>query len=288
MKSVFEYTDFRLYLGDYLAYRKSQDSSWTHRWVCASLGLRTSNFMLLVIQGKRNITPDFSSRVSTLFGHTPAEAEYFTGMVLFGQASTSLEKDFYWKSLLSLRTQQSTETIADSQYEYYSHWYNPALYDLVALPGMRQDPRSLSKALKPRVPAVQVRHSLELLERLGFLRREGDRLVKGAPVVATAPEVQSVAIYNYHRELIDIAKQSLEQDPGTVRNFTTVTMELNAQEYQIVVDMLTQFRKQALGVCGSTGPSDRIYQMNLQLFPVSQPVQSQSENPAEDSSEEEA
>lgn len=276
MKSIFEYTDYRQYLRDLLAEKKSQDSTWTHRMVCASLGLRTSNFMLLVIQGKRNISSDIASRVSALFQHSAHEAEFFASLVLFNQAGSTLEKDYYWKNMLTARTRQSTNPLSASQYEYYSHWYNPVIRELVSLPGMEWDTRSLSKALKPRVPAVQVRHSLELLESLGIIRKEGDSWVKSASSVATPPEVQSVAIFNYHRELIDLARESLENDPGTLRNFTTLTLEMNAQEYQLIVDMLTTFRRQALGVCTSTGPADRVYQLNLQLFPVSQTVETVS------------
>jgi len=102
MTCIFEHTDYRQYLRDFLAEKKAQDASWTHRMVCTSLGLRTSNFMLLVIQGKRNISPEFATRISTFFEHSDNEREYFASMVLFGQAASALEKDFYWKSMLAI------------------------------------------------------------------------------------------------------------------------------------------------------------------------------------------
>jgi len=200
--------------------------------------------------------------------------------VLFNQASSNLEKENYWKQLLTCKSQQSTTNLDESQYEYYSHWYNPVIRELIVMPGCLWDTRTLSKALYPKVPAVQVRHSIELLERLGMIRREGDVWVKASPFVATPPEVHSVAVFNYHRELIDLARSALENISGKERNFSSVTMEMNEQEYQLVVEMLTQFRRNALGVCGSTGPSDRVYQMNLQLFPVSANVGSIPEDEA--------
>lgn len=268
MASVFDYSNHRNYLRDALAERKSADSSFTHRYLCSQLGLRTSNFMLLVIQGKRDLSSELAERVATFFGLLDIEAEYFLWMALFTQSSTILEKENFWKQMLACRSRSQTARIQESQYEYYSRWFNPVLRELVAIPGIHWDARTLSAALKPRVPAVQVRRSLELLEQLGMIRREGNAWVKSSPFVATAPEVQSVAVFQYHRELIELAKESLERDSGHERNFTSLTLEMNAQEYQLVVDMLTRFRRDALGICGSTGPVDRVYQLNLQLFPV--------------------
>lgn len=274
MTTVFDYSNHREFLKDALAARKASDASFTHRYLCAQLGLRTSNFILLVIQGKRDLSSELAQRVALFFGLQDLEAEYFLWMVLFSQSNTTLEKENFWKQMLSCRSRSQTARIQESQYEYYSRWFNPVLRELVAIPGIKWDARTLSATLKPKVPAVQVRHSLELLERLGMIRREGDSWVKSAPFVATAPEVQSVAVLQYHREIIQLAKESLERDPGHERNFTALTLEMNAQEYQLVVDMLTRFRKDALGVCGSTGPVDRVYQLNLQLFPVTNTLES--------------
>jgi uncharacterized protein (TIGR02147 family) len=274
MTTIFEFTDYRAYLQQTVTERKACDSSFTHRYICAQLGLRTSNFILLVAQGKRNLTSELAQKLATFLDLRDAEGEYFLWMVLFGQASTVLEKEHFWQQMLTCRSRNQTTRIQESQYEYYSHWFNPVLRELVAIPNVKWDTRLLSRALKPKVPAVQVRHSLELLERLGFISRAGDCWVKSAPFVATAPEVHSVAVFNYHRELIGLAKDSLENDSGQIRNFSTVTLEMNAKEYKMVVDMLSQFRRETLGVCGSTGKSDRVYQLNLQLFPVSNPVES--------------
>ena len=252
--------------------KKSADPAFTHRYVCSQLGLKTSNFILLVSQGKRNLTSEMTQKLSDLLGLEGLQAEYFLWLVLFGQSATILEKDEYWRHLLTCKSRSKTSPLAASQYEYYSHWYNPVLRELVAIPGMKWDTRSLSKALKPRVPAVQVRHSLDLLEQLGLIRRNGEYWEKSNAVVATPAEVHSIAVFNYHRELIGLAKDSLETDPSTQRNFSSVTLEMNAQEYQIVVDMLTQFRRDALGVCGSKGITDRVYQLNLQLFPMTRPL----------------
>jgi uncharacterized protein (TIGR02147 family) len=270
MISVFDYTDFRAFIQAAISDRKSTDSVFTHRYICAQLGLRTSNFILLVGQGKRNLTAELAQKLANLLGLKESEIEYFLWMTLFGQASTVLEKENFWQHMLSCRSRSKTARIQESQYEYYKHWYNPVIRELVAIPNIKWDARQISKALKPKVPVVQVRNSLELLEKLGFIQRDGESWVKSSPFVATAPEVQSVAVFNYHRELISLAKESLERDSGHIRNFTSVTLEMNAEEYKMVVDLLTKFRRETLGICGSTGVSDRVYQLNLQLFPVSQ------------------
>ncbi|HSQ42318.1 MAG TPA: TIGR02147 family protein [Fibrobacteraceae bacterium] len=272
MTEIFEYTDYKEFLRDALIDRKSKDPRFTHRSACAHLGLHTSNYLLLLSQGKRNLNDDMARRIADYFRLPALETEYFMWMQRFGQANVAPDKEFYWHQMLSCRVKSQTCDIQDSQYEYYSRWFNPVIRELVSIPGIKWDSRSLSKVLKPKVPAVQVRHSLALLERLGFISKQGNGWTKSAPSVATPPAVRSASVYRYHQDLITLASSALAKEPGTTRNFSSVTLDLNAEEYKTLVLMLSKFRQDALGVCGSRGDSDRVYQLNLQLFPVSRTV----------------
>lgn len=274
MNSVFDYTDFRLFMQDTLVAKKKENASFTHRFVCSSLGLKTSNFILLVIQAKRNLNSELAERFADLIGLNSQEREYFQWCVLLGQATTALEKHHYWHQMELIRTGATTRHLQTNQYDYYRQWYHPVIRELVVMGDRQWDAKSLAKYLRPKVSVVQVRHSLQLLESLNLIRKVDGSWEKVDTDVGTPAEVRSVAVFDYQRALMDIAKDSLENDPGDIRNFSTVTLEMNENEYGLVLEMLTQFRRSALAVSGSSGPSDRVYQMNLQLFPVSKVVSS--------------
>lgn len=260
-------------MGESMAARKAAEPGFSHRSLGRLLGLKTSNFILLVIQGKRNLSSELAEKFAQVMGLDAREQEYFLWCVLFGQATTAREKDHYWRQMDLVRTGAKTRQLASAQFEYYSQWYHPAVRELVVMGPRDWDAKALAHILRPKVTVVQVRQSLRLLQSLGMIRLDENGLWEKCEVhVGTAPEVHSVAVFNYQLDLIDIARASLENDPGRIRNFTTCTVEMNEQEYAMVVDMLTRFRRSVLSVSGSAGPSDRVYQLNLQLFPLSRVV----------------
>lgn len=276
MPDIYSSVDFRVWLREAVLARKAQDSNFTHRYICSQLGLATSNFLLLVMQGKRNLDTRFAEPLGILLGLDAGGVQYFHFLILFTQARTAVEKDLYWKELRLLRQKGKVERIQESQYEYYSKWYLPVLREVATMPGRSWDNRSLGQFLCPPVPAVQVRHGLELLESLGMIRREGEQWVKTSSLVATDPQVQSVAVFQYHQEHCELAQQALRTMNGKERNFSAVTMELSAEEYEQVVAALVDFRRRLLTISGTMGNPERIYHLNLQLFPVTQSLSSQA------------
>src|SRR5271157_5111968 len=122
--NVFQYTDYRAYLRAYFDERKKNDPKFSHRYLCRRLGLAAPNAIMLVMQGKRNITRSLAFRISEEFKHNPKESDYFECMVGFAQAKTTNEKDRCFTRMMGLRKTTNVDKIEESQYEYYSNWYN--------------------------------------------------------------------------------------------------------------------------------------------------------------------
>ncbi|MBN8556001.1 MAG: TIGR02147 family protein, partial [Deltaproteobacteria bacterium] len=57
--NIFSYLDYRRFLGDYYAENKKQNPSFSLRYFGQMAGLRSYNYLKLVIEGKRNLTPTF-------------------------------------------------------------------------------------------------------------------------------------------------------------------------------------------------------------------------------------
>ena len=92
MVNIYDFTDYREYLKVCFEDRKKTVPKFSHRWLSQRLGLSTPNLILLIIQGKRNLTPTVRFRLSELLKHTRKEAQYFEHMVSFAQAKTHGER----------------------------------------------------------------------------------------------------------------------------------------------------------------------------------------------------
>ena len=269
MVNIFEFTDFREYLRTYFANRKRIDPKFSHRWLASRLDLSTSNFIMLVMQGKRNLSPPVRSRMSEVFKHSRKEADYFENMVNFIQAKSGKEKDLYFSRMTALRKSVKVDRIKEWQYEYYSNWYNPVIRELVASQGFDGNPANLCKLLQPSITPKQAKRSIDLLVKLGMIRKAGSRYEQTNSVISTDPEVNSLAIVNFHRSMGTLAVEALDRKKKDERNITSVTININADTYDAVRKKIDDFRQELLALADSIPQGERVYQVNFQLFPVS-------------------
>ena len=100
--NIFNYLDFRKYLGDVYDYRHSRNRKYTKTTVCIELGIpNTRSYFNAVLRGRivsKTKTEDFIR----IFGLGKDEATYFRIMVNYQQATISgEERGWYLGQLLA-------------------------------------------------------------------------------------------------------------------------------------------------------------------------------------------
>jgi uncharacterized protein (TIGR02147 family) len=269
MVNIFDFTDYRAYLKAYFEARKKSDPKFSHRWLARRLDLSTSNLLWLVMQGKRNLTGTLCHKITEVFRLSRREAEYFENTVGFMQAKTNKEKDRYFSRMAIMRKKLKVDRIEERQYEYYTNWYHPVVRELVAGPLFNGDYEALSRMLQPSITPSQAKRSVELLLKLGMIKRQGGRYVQTSPLVTTGPEVNSLAVVNFHRAMGGLAVEALDRFPKNERNITSSTIFINAELYETIRKRIEDLRNELLSLAGSVEQGERVYQANFQLFPVS-------------------
>jgi len=269
MSSVLEYTDFRKYLRDVFDEHKKSDPKFSHRWLARRLDLGSPNFILLVIQGKRNIGSAVCFKLSQVFRHTKREARYFECIVRFAQTPSGEEKNVLLQEMLAMRRKLKIASIDQQQYEYYSNWYNPVIRELVCMPGFSGDTNELARHVSPAITPTQARQSVELLCSLGMIRKRGAKYEQTASHVSTGPEVNSVAVENFHRATARLAAESYNRHARTERTLTSCTVALTEEAFQQLKREAADLRKRALELADDITDQSRVYHLNLHLFPVS-------------------
>lgn len=267
--NVFQYTDYREYLKVYFAERKKNDPKFSHRYLSRRLGLTTPNFIMLVMQGKRNITQPMAFRISGEFKHNPKETEYFETLTRFAKAETTSEKDRYFTRIMALRKTTNVDKIDEQQYEYYSNWYNLAIRELVTYPDFKGDYKWLSKKLVPRITETQAKRSVDLLLKLGLIQKKGTTYSRKSVLISTGPQVTSLAVANFHRTMAGRAAEAMDIIPKEERNMTAWTVNISQQGFERIKEAVAECRKKILAIAETEKEAERVYQMNFQLFPLS-------------------
>jgi uncharacterized protein (TIGR02147 family) len=269
MPKIFSYTDFRKYLKDVFSELKKNNHGFSHRQFSQKLGLSTSNFIWLVMQGKRNLNQALCIKMSEIFKHTPKESEYFENMVNFLQAKTHKEKDRYFSRMMALRKNSDIGKIDEDHYTYFSNWYNPVIREIVTRKDhSKNDFLSLARRVRPQISETQARKSVELLLELGMIKEKGSSFVESNPIVSTGPEVSSLAIANFHRTMGRLAIESLDSFPRDTRDNTACVIGLSKDSFEKVKQELAACRSRILNIAEAEKNPSCVYDVNLQFFPV--------------------
>ncbi len=267
--SIFHYICYQDYLKAYFAARKKDDPKFSHRFLSTRLGLSSPNFIMLVMQGKRKLTRSMAFKISRAFRLLPKEAEYLESMVEFTRAASNSEKDKYLSRMMELRKDTDVNKLADYQYEYYSKWYNLAIRELAASPEFKGDYAWLARKVFPPVTPGQARDSVELLLKLGLLKKKGGVFVRNSPLITTGPEVSSVAVANFHRAMARLASEALDTVSRDERNMTACTVNISRKGFEEIKEAIAECRGRVLAVAEKDAAADRVYQVNFHVFPVS-------------------
>lgn len=269
--SVFDYTDYRQYLAEYYEEQKRNfPKVFSYRFFAQKAGYNSSGLYKDIVSKRTNIKPGFAMKLSKAIGHSPNEEEYFECMVNFNQAETVDEKNKYFERMK--RFYRSKAFIVDAkQHEFYSKWYYSAVRDLLSIGNFADNYSDIARSLNPRIRSEQAKKSIQLLCKLGLIEKNGQGYYKAINrIITSGDEVGSLQMKNFQSEMIGLARDALDRFPAHLRNISTVTFSISKQDYSVVNAEIDACRKKILQLVEKSKNEDRLYQLNLQLFPLSQ------------------
>lgn len=279
LPDVFAFLDHRAYLAAWFDAKKRAHKRFSHRAFARRAGQKSPSLLLHVIQGKRNLTESTRVAFADALELTGSAREAFFALIDLDQAPTDEARQAAWDRLSALRRFREARRIEDASFAYLSHWYIPAIRELAVSGDFQADPAWLAAALRPRITRRQARKALDTLVELGLLvpdpeapdDAEPPRLVPAEASLTTAPQVAGLAVHNYHREMTERARESIEGAAPEERHLLGVTVPVAPHLVAELKEELNAFQARLLDLCDRTDADARqVYQINLQLFPLSE------------------
>lgn len=267
---VFEYLDYRAYLRDYYVAKKENGGTMSYRAFSRRAGLKSPNYLKLVIDGDRNLTPSMAERFAKACGLTGDAASYFVDLVGFNQARTQTDRNGAYARLTSFRRYRSAHQLELAHAAYHSAWYMPAIRELAARADFREDPEWIAKMLHPSIPKSDARKALDTLLELRLLVRNGEgKVVQGEALLSTGTETVGLHIANYHRSMLDRASASIDLIPAADRDISSLTLCLGEDGLRKLKTRIQRFRRELLDLSSLEDQPVQVVQVNFQLFPLS-------------------
>jgi uncharacterized protein (TIGR02147 family) len=267
---IFDYLDYRAFLRDFCREKKASERSFSLRAFAKRAGIRSFNYLSLVIKGERDLSAQMAVRFARGCSLPPPQADYFCEIVTFGQAKTAEERNRAYERLGRFRRFREAHRLEPAQAAYHSAWYIPAIRELVALPDFHNDARWIAGRLTPPISPAQARDAIETLCALGLLVRDAKGGLRQAePLVTTGAGPLGHHVVNYHRAMMVQAARALDEVPREQRDISALTLCVSERGLASLRERLRTFRQELLQLAELEGPPERVVQLNLQLFPLS-------------------
>lgn len=272
MVDLFKYLDYRHFLKDYYREQKEKKGSrFSFRTFSRAAGLSSPNFLKLVMEGKRNLGPDGTLGFIKALRLNKEESAYFENLVHFNQSSTDDERNEWYRRLSTSRKYREIRQIEKDYFVYYSRWYYAAVRELTLLPDFREDPDWISRKLSPPITVREASVALDLLKKMGFVKKDKlGRLVQAERNITTAREVESLAIANFHRQMMALAAESIDRTSRDERDISSLTIALSQEKFQEAKRRIQEFRRELNVLLSEEGSVDSVYQINFQIFNLSE------------------
>ena len=266
---VFAYLDFRAFLRDYYAARKAAGRGFSYRSFSRKAGLKSPNYLKLVVDGERNLSSEMAQRFGRACNLSGDALRYFIDLVAFGQASTLAERNAIYARLNGYHRYRNAHRLDAAHAAYYSAWYMPAIRELASRADFRDEPAWIAAQLWPAITPDDAARALEILLQLGLLVREDGRIVQREALLSTGPETRGLHIVSYHRAMVDRAMASIDLVPASQRDISSLTLCLSAQGVRAFKERIQRFRKELLELSALEERPAQVVQLNFQLFPLS-------------------
>lgn len=266
--AIFNYDNYRNYLKDIFEDYKNNYPFFSHRYFSKKAGFSSSNFALLVISGKRNLSKESVLKFSAFFKLNTNEHDYFENLVFFNQSKTLDEKNYYFTKISSQKKYKEVRKLEKLEFDYFNKWYIPVIREMIDLKNFKNDPEWISRKINPKIKLSEAKEAIEILLKLNLIIEKDKKLFKVDKSITTGEEIRNIALKNLHKQLINLAGESIERFLPEKRDISALTLSVTSQQFLEIKKRIIAFRKEILELVTSDSDSDLIYQLNLQLFPL--------------------
>ena len=265
-KSIFEFSDYKVFLKATEESRKSYEKGFRSR-LADQIGCK-SGYISHVLNGDANLSLEQTLRAARFLSLQPKERKYFLLLVELSRAGTAELKNHFQEELSLLKDDYlnikshvgNSRALSESdQAIYYSSWHYLAIHVLISLQGFHES-KSISQAL--RIPEEVTGRALLFLLQAQIITESGGRLKSGLTQVHLNRE--SPLIRQHHTNWRMAAVQSLMNANKTDIHYSTVSSLSAADADKLRIDM-TQLIEHYVSTI-EPSKEEVIYGFNLDFF----------------------
>jgi uncharacterized protein (TIGR02147 family) len=263
---LFDTTDYRRFLQEALRRRGLQQQD------LAKALDRAPSTISLALSGLRPLDPKLVDAIASFLELDAEQTAYFAALVDIDSKSPRAQRNA-WATVQATQRHRAEAGLAPGVAEAARRWYFPVVVELADCDGFRPDPAWIAGTVSPPITVAEAEGALTTAIALGVLApNEEGRLTASTEVRWTEPDVvgeEASQVTEFHRAGFALAAGCLDRSHPNERHVSTAVFRITEEQFERIRARLRELEREiVLMAAGPTEPADRVYQLGVQLFPV--------------------
>lgn len=266
---VRDYQDYRKFLNDWFLFKKSLRRGFSYRQFSSFLGLKSPNYLQLVIQGERKLSEELASKFTKLAKLSEGDRLYFCALVRLAHAPNEQVAKEAEKQMLVARKKMATTYLDKAKAQILSSWYHMLVRESVSLKDFEPSGEYISKKLSGLISPEQAEASLQLLLMTGLLKKDlNGKLRATDQVLDTGDGVFSYQMmHQAHGETLNQWGRNLAKLNPKEQELGLIHIPISSQKLPELRKRMRQFQDEIIGWLEFETESDRLVQLGTYLIP---------------------
>lgn len=256
------FLDHRDYLRSEFGRRTARNSRYSLRAFARDLKLSPST-LSEILKGKYGLERKRALDVAEALSLDAANCEHFADLF-----EAKFHKNESNRRAAKLRIEQrqseNKSTISLDAFQVISEWYHLAILELVGIAGAPRDEKGIARRLA--LPKVLVEEAVARLLRLGLLEKTSTGFRATEEFLSSGNQVPSLAIRNFHGQILNKAMQALDFQSVQEREFSSTIFSIDRDRLGEAKADLRRLRLDFANKFTATQKQNDVYCLSIQLF----------------------
>lgn len=159
------------------------------------------------------------------------------------------------------------QQVAMDAFAVIADWYHYAILELTFTKNFQSSPKWIAKKLN--ISPAEVRVAIERLERLELIEVKNGKLRKIETYLTNGPDgFTAPALRELQRQVLRKALTAIDETPQEKKSITSMTMAIDPKKLPEAALRIKKFRRELCSFL-EDGPRTYVYNLGIQLYPVS-------------------
>lgn len=266
--NIQNYHDYLEFLKDWTNYQKQQKDGFSLRKISKEAKI-ASGYLPMCFSRQRKLSLKFYEKIKPFLKLSVKEKRFLDLLRIIAESEIPEERVRALTDLQKLADYKENHYSELEAHQYLSRWYYVAIRELVSLPDFKNDPAWIQDRLRGRVSQKEIIEGIQFLSKYGFILMSTSGNFKVAEKQLRCNEgVYKISLGEFHRQMLDIAKNSIDEVSREERILLGHTVALSKEQFDKIQTLLRETLNKIETVDNSSQPETEVYQIELAAFPI--------------------